>query len=224
MKDKVDWCVKRKTKMRSNEPVHYAFLNEKLIYTQSQWRKKMEVLPLNPHEQQGDDDLLTRSNASCHHSLKMMYMGIVAKPDAKHGFDGKILLKQVTETKKASKTSYAKQFVNHFAANSEIKSNWKDGFSDGNKDTTAANIFTYLLIWFDCQLSEDENDGDIHDTQEGGVGTTIDDGNNGRQCQWWWQWSQFLVKSILTSNTQWHWISWNPIKSGTLPCLTSSGV
>jgi hypothetical protein len=112
----------------------------------------MEVLPLNPHEQQGDDDLLTRSNASCHHSLKMMYMGIVAKPDAKHGFDGKILLKQVTETKKASKTSYAKQFINHFAANSEIKSNWKDGFSDGNKDTTAANIFTYLLIWFDCQL------------------------------------------------------------------------
>lgn len=56
--------------------------------------------------------------------------------------------------------------------------------NDDNKriDSNQGKLFV-PLISSNPSSSEDENDGDIRDTQEGGVGTTIDDGNNGRQCQ-----------------------------------------
>lgn len=78
--------------MESDVPVYYAFLDKKWIYTQSRC-KKMKVLPLGPHEEPGGDALPTKQTASRRHSLKIMYMGVVAKPDIVHGFDGKILLK-----------------------------------------------------------------------------------------------------------------------------------
>jgi hypothetical protein len=56
--------------------------------------------------------------------------------------------------------------------------------NDDNKriDSNQGKLFVPLILP-NPSSSEDENDGDIRDTQEGGVGTTIDDGNNGRQCQ-----------------------------------------
>ena len=54
-----------------------------------------------------------------------MFMGVVAKPEPEHDFDGKIDLIRVSQDKIVSRLSYSKQFSDVVVENETIKRDWR---------------------------------------------------------------------------------------------------
>ena len=95
------------------------FLDEKWFYTIGRQRR-LKHLPRGPHEPEGVDRVKLPRALSRRFPIKVMFMGIVAKPLHEIGFDGGIFLKRITERKVWKKTSYNQNFSDNAIINSEI--------------------------------------------------------------------------------------------------------
>ena len=83
------------------------------------------------------------------HALKVMFLSIIAKPDLKHGFDGKILLKRVSEVIPSAKTSFNQKFSDEYEIHHALKvGDWKNLFLD----TDIAHLEVDELIERICEF------------------------------------------------------------------------
>ncbi len=119
---------------------HICYLDEKWFYTTTQ-RKKLKYVPRQPYEAIGADYVRRRKVVSRRHSLKTMFIGVVAEANAEHEFDGKIMMERIAEDKVLRRATYRNQFHFDRHFNDEIKSGgWKQLYPDD------PNILTYEFI------------------------------------------------------------------------------
>ena len=74
------------------------FLDEKSFYT-TRRRKRLKHLPQGPHESEGIGRVKCPRALSCHFPIKVIFMGVVAKPLPGLRFDRIIFLKRISERK-----------------------------------------------------------------------------------------------------------------------------
>jgi hypothetical protein len=77
-------------------------------------------------------------------------MGVVANPVPQHGFDGKVLLKQVSETVTASKVTYLKLISDDYTKNAKIHCTWCSLVAASNgamfqHDLTVKNVIDLIV-------------------------------------------------------------------------------
>jgi hypothetical protein len=123
--------IHREVQPAVGQPYWVVFLDEKWFYTITR-RLKNKVLPLGPGDEPGADRLPTDRVASRRHATKVMYMGVVANPVPECGFDGKVLLKRVSETVTASKATYLKLISDDYTENAEIHHKWRTLVASSN--------------------------------------------------------------------------------------------
>jgi hypothetical protein len=64
--------------------------------------------------------------------IKVMYMGVVGRPNVERSFDGKILLLRVSRSKRLSRATVSERFVNDAALNGLLKQGqWRNCYVDG---------------------------------------------------------------------------------------------
>ena len=105
------------------------FLDEKWFYTTS-WHKKIKNLPQQKSESVGPT--YKKGKIRCRRfPVKVMYMGVVACPNEERNFEGKILLKRVSERVKLSRATFNKDFLFDVLVNEAIKQqDWKGYITD----------------------------------------------------------------------------------------------
>jgi hypothetical protein len=109
---------------------HICYLDEKWFYTTTR-RKKLKYVPRQPYEAIGADYVRRRKVVSRRHSLKTMFIGVVAEANAEHEFDGKIMIERIAEDKVLRRATYRNQFHFDRHINDEIKSGgWKQLYPD----------------------------------------------------------------------------------------------
>jgi hypothetical protein len=113
-----------------NEPV--AFLDEKWFYKRNR-RRKLKDLPLDPNlEPAGADKLFFPKATSRRFPVKVMYMGVVGRPNLEQNFDGKILLLRVSRPKQLSRATGSERFVSDATMNGLLKEGgWRSCYVGG---------------------------------------------------------------------------------------------
>jgi hypothetical protein len=102
-----------------------AFLDEKWFYTTNR-RRKIKHLPRAPWEEEGIDKISRPRVVSRRHPIKVMYMGIVARPRELLGFDGRVHLERVCITKQVTTATAHTRFTDDVILNSELRENsWR---------------------------------------------------------------------------------------------------
>ena len=112
------WLLRLKRKMG---PI-VCYLDEKWFWTASR-RKVLKILPKASFETEEEAFVPQPKLRSRRHATKVMFMGIVAPPVETCGFDGKILIKRVSEIKNTTKISHNKKISDEFAVNHLLKDN-----------------------------------------------------------------------------------------------------
>jgi len=97
------------------------------------------VLPMGPTEQIPIDGETTRRAGrgapkirSRRFPVKVMYLGVVSKPHDEHGFDGRILLEQVSREKTITRATKHKNFTEDVFVNESLKAGgWRQLVTEG---------------------------------------------------------------------------------------------
>lgn len=90
--ERVTWSQNWRENLADNEfNNYYCFLDEKWFFTTSQ-RKKLKILPQAEFETCEDADVNLPKLRSRRFPVKVMFMGVVARPVPEHDFNGKIYL------------------------------------------------------------------------------------------------------------------------------------
>ena len=97
----------------------FVHLDEKWFYTTSR-RKQYKYLPLGNHEEAGTDRIRVRRVIHKSHPAKCMFMAAVTKPNEEHRFSGKIMMRRVSATRIAIRTSSNQQFSISRSVNQSI--------------------------------------------------------------------------------------------------------
>jgi hypothetical protein len=85
---------------------------------------------------------------------KVMYMGIVGPPDTKENFDGKILIKRVSNTVKTGRKSYNQNFSDNYHVNHLLKSGeWRHHVMDDDVTLQELQDCLYLNYALHCKVS-----------------------------------------------------------------------
>ena len=129
---RVHWADKMLRQMMQGS-FYIAFLDEKWFYTRSR-RKKMKILPRHPNESEEDAAVPVEREVSRRHATKVMFLGVVAKPDDEHNFDGKICIKQVSEKKTYARSSHVSGIVDEYELNATIHQTWRNVVAAPNAD------------------------------------------------------------------------------------------
>jgi hypothetical protein len=128
------------------------FLDEKWFYTVSR-RKKIKWLPPTKEELQADKSL-ERPKApkvvSRRHTVKVMFLGVVARPSPEHRFDGRICFTRVAEEKARSRKSVNQNFTDDGALNHDLKVEkvWRQLFEE-DEGMTAEMLLDIISEAFD---------------------------------------------------------------------------
>ena len=131
------------------------YLDEKWFYTTSR-RKKLKYLRRQPHEAIGTGNLRRRKVISRKHSLKTMFIGVIAEPDENQQFDGKILIERVSKERELTRTTYRNNFHHDRHINDALKSGeWKELYPD---DPTILTSEFIRLIADSYDLEEEMED------------------------------------------------------------------
>jgi hypothetical protein len=133
MKEKRRAWVNEWGHLLSNPHAPVAFLDEKWFYKCNRQRK-LKDLPLNADKEPpgADSRVFSPKATSRQFPVKVMYMGIVGRPNAERNFDGKILLLRVSKSKQLSRATVSEQFVSDAALNALLKEGqWKNCFVPG---------------------------------------------------------------------------------------------
>ena len=94
------------------------YLDEKQFYLSSN-RKKAKFVPKGEYEVE-EPVMPTITTVSHTHSTKIMYFGVIGTP-IEGKFDGKIMLKRVSETKTYQKLTWSDQFSGNIIINNIIR-------------------------------------------------------------------------------------------------------
>jgi hypothetical protein len=125
------WLDKIQHARDSGMPLYIAFLDEKWFYIYSR-RKRAKILPPGPGETEEDSVLPTIRVASRRHAEKVMLLGVIAKPEKEHGFDGKIELLRVCRLEASQRASYNRHFDVGVKKNETVKNSWRDALAGKN--------------------------------------------------------------------------------------------
>lgn len=111
--------------------VPIAMLDEKWFYKRNR-RRVLKELPPDDLEDPKECKLKRPKATSRRFPVKIMYMGVVARPRPDKEFDGKILLKRVAKDKVRDRVAYSERFVAESGLNESIKGGcWKEAYSNG---------------------------------------------------------------------------------------------
>ena len=139
---RVQWAKEMQKTLLEMEDFFYCFLDEKWFYTTSR-RNKMKILPKADWESDEEAKLTVPKVHSRRHTTKVMLLGIIGPPvyhkneidpvskKKKVLFDGKIMIKRVSERVKLSRMVTNQVFVEDHLLNDDIKTGeWKELLSD----------------------------------------------------------------------------------------------
>lgn len=125
---RVEWANRRLQQLIADDEVFYCFLDEKWFYCRNR-RKKVKFLPPQPGEKSYHIDEMNKSVLrviSRRFPTKVMYMGVVSKPDPAHNFDGKIELLRVSEEREYKRNAYLENAFSHdLNTNDAVKNEWR---------------------------------------------------------------------------------------------------
>ena len=98
-----------------------AWLDEKWFYTTNR-RRQLKHLPKAPWEEEGIDRL-----------VKVMYLGVVARPRENFDFDGRVYLECVSKKKVITKETTHTRFTDDVIMNADLRQNgWRRLVPDGS--------------------------------------------------------------------------------------------
>ena len=132
------------TKITTDPNMPVAYLDEKWFYTTSR-RRKIKLLPLSSYEEKNTANLIALRAAenspkmrSRRYPVKVMYLGVVARPRPDKSFNGRIMLKRVANSKKVEAKTRNELFSTDVKINYAIRygderghKDWHDLHSDG---------------------------------------------------------------------------------------------
>ena len=131
IKSRLEW-VRKWYDILTNPNEVVTYLDEKWFYTTNR-RRKIKTLPPGVHEEVGDDEVPQPKIRSRRFPVKSMFLGVVGRPNEEHNFDGKILLKRVSEEVEMKQNSTNQNFTDDVLVNSDLKSGgWKEVIDDLN--------------------------------------------------------------------------------------------
>jgi hypothetical protein len=121
--DRLKWAIKWKEWLRQPQHQrHCVFLDEKWFYISSK-RCKIRKLPHHPLTETKEDAFTPQPKATSHQfRTKLMFHGLVSRPYPEHGFNGSMMLKRCSKTKRSKKSSYNSKFSNFYHITNLIKS------------------------------------------------------------------------------------------------------
>ena len=118
---RMKWAKKWKDRIeQSDQEVFYCFLDEKWFYCTSR-RKKYKILPRAPFETEEEAHVSMPRLRSRRHATKIMCMGIIAKPNPLHNFDGKIYIERVCKEWITTTHSFNLNIAEDYIANHALK-------------------------------------------------------------------------------------------------------
>ena len=140
---RLEWIDKWATIM-TDESKPVVYLDEKWFYTTSR-RRKLKLLPLSEEEDKDPNlaMIMASENSpkirSRRYPCKVMYLGVVARPNADKGFNGRIMIKRVAREEEVKKRSRNQNFSPDVKVNEAIKSgtDWHDLYVE---DITAGDL------------------------------------------------------------------------------------
>lgn len=141
-RNRVRWALEHFSKIeRTDTPI--AFLDEKWFYTTNR-RRRLKVLPQGESEQNAPDAVAVPKIRSRRYPVKVMYLGVVARPQDEHDFDGRVFLKRVSRPKVQGRASRNKSFSVDVLLNEALKDgseSWHLLYTDGiTIDELAARV------------------------------------------------------------------------------------
>jgi len=127
--NRMDW-IQRYGRRLTDTSANVAMLDEKWFYKRNR-RRKLKELPANESENSEDCKLKRPKATSRRYPVKIMYMGVVARPRPEHNFDGKILLLRVSERRQLKQATANERFVDDALLNAMLKEGeWRKLYSD----------------------------------------------------------------------------------------------
>ena len=140
---RLEWIDKWAAIM-TDESKPVVYLDEKWFYTTSR-RRKLKLLPLSEEEDKDPNlaMIMASENSpkirSRRYPCKVMYLGVVARPNADKGFNGRIMIKRVAREEEVKKRSRNQNFSPDVKVNEAIKSgtDWHDLYVE---DITAGDL------------------------------------------------------------------------------------
>ena len=96
-----------------------AFIDEKWFYRTNR-RRKIKILKLGEHEEEGDDTVVRPKMLSRRFPVKSMVMGVVGLPVPHRNFDGRIFLERVSKRKYIQTCTSHTNFSDDTLINGEI--------------------------------------------------------------------------------------------------------
>jgi len=108
-----------------------AMLDEKWFYKRNRCRKLKELPPIEGKDPESCK--LKRPKAtSQRYPVKIIYMGVIARPRPEHNFDGKILPLRVSDVRQLTQATSNERFVDDAILNGMLKKGaWRELFHDG---------------------------------------------------------------------------------------------
>ena len=152
------WSLQMKLRLKRLGVPYICFMDDKWFYTTSR-RKKIKILPRAEFENEEDAFMSMPKLRNRRHALKVMFLSIIAKPELKHGFDGKILLKRVSEIIPSAKTSYNQKFSDEYEINHALKAGeWKNLFLDSDiADMDIEELIERICEFYNLDDNTQEN-------------------------------------------------------------------
>jgi hypothetical protein len=111
-------------RMEEEEEINF-YEDEKWAYEESR-RKCLKHLPCASFEEEGADKLQVQQEISRQHPTKVMFMGVVGKPNNQHNFDGKIAMIRISRPHTIQRDTYHHNFHHDHHVNNLIKTNWRE--------------------------------------------------------------------------------------------------
>lgn len=125
--NRLKWAIKWKEWLRQpRHQRHCVFLDEKWFYISTK-RRKIRKLPPHPLTETKEDAFTPQpKTTSRRFPTKVMFQGLVSRPYPEHGFNGSIMLKRCSKTKRSKKLSFNSKFSDFYHVTNLIKSGeWK---------------------------------------------------------------------------------------------------
>lgn len=100
------------------------YLDEKWFYISSR-RRRRKLLPRSEGEPEGVGEKQRHMATSRRHAIKIMYLGVVARPRPEYNFDGKIGIWRVMQRRPLKKATTTRNFSHDTIVNAEIEKLWR---------------------------------------------------------------------------------------------------
>ena len=151
--ERVDWAADRLQQLQNDPDIVFCWLDEKWFYCRNR-RKKCKILPFHSKQPPNKFKHKRLRVVSRRHPTKVMYMGVVARPNAEQNFDGKIDLLRVSTKGVYKKTTYLNSaFSDENEVNDAVIQTWQ---TLATNQMTCMELLDNIADHFD--LDEDISD------------------------------------------------------------------